>query len=79
MSAFSSKASIPRFQPLMKYSEKLFTYHTLFLLGVLAVLLFMLNTAQAATLDDPLEAINRPIMHFNIAIDTVLFKPLGKT
>jgi phospholipid-binding lipoprotein MlaA len=79
MSMFNSQASIPRFKHLMEYSEKLVTYPNLFLLGVLAVLLLMLNTAQAATPNDPLEGINRPIMHFNTAVDTVLFKPWGKT
>lgn len=79
MSTFNSKASIPRFKPLMEYSEKLVACHTLFLLKVLVVLLLMLNTAQAATPNDPLEVINRPIMHFNTAIDTVLLKPLGRT
>lgn len=49
MSAFSSKASIPRFEHLMRYSEKLVTFPSTFLLGVLAALLLMQNTAQAAT------------------------------
>lgn len=79
MFAPNTQTSIPRFEQLMKYSEKLAAYPSIFLLGVLAVLLLVQNTAQAATPNDPLEAINRPIMHFNTAIDTVLFKPLGRT
>jgi hypothetical protein len=64
---------IPRFKQLMKSSEKLVAYHTFFLLEVLVVLLLLQNTAQAATPGDPLEAINRPIMHFN----TRLKKPIA--
>ena len=55
MSVFNGNASVPRFKPLMRCSEKLVTYPTLFLLGGLAVLLLMQNTAQAATPGDPLE------------------------
>lgn len=79
MFAPNKKTSIPRFKQLVKHSDKLAAYPSLFLLGVIAVLLLMQNTAQAAAPNDPLELINRPIMHFNTVIDTVLVKPLGRT
>lgn len=79
MSAFKSQASIPRFKYLLEFSEKLARHFRRTLLGALAVLLLMLNTANAATPNDPLEAINRPIMHFNTTIDTVVLKPVART
>jgi len=76
---FTNQAAILRFKYFMEYSGKLIGHVILIILGVLAALLLTLNTAHAVTLNDPLEAINRPIMHLNTAVDTVVFKPVART
>ncbi len=70
---------IPRFQQLLKYLDRLIACQSLFVVEIFVLLLIMINSAQAATPADPLEPINRPILHFNSAMDALVFKPLGKT
>lgn len=45
---------------------------------VFAVCLCLLNVSSARAVDDPLEAINRPVFVFNDALDKVALRPLAK-
>lgn len=78
MSTPNNTPSIPRFSQFINYANKFIAFRTFFLVEVAVIALLLTNTVQAATPRDPLEATNRPVVHFNMAIDTALLKPLVK-